>query len=40
VHPVSGAIVLVAAGVEVLDWAQVAAEHLMRLAEFVPGAGG
>jgi hypothetical protein len=37
VHPLSGAIVLTAAGVEMLEWLQTGAEHLVRLVNIAPG---
>lgn len=40
VHPVSGAIVLVAAGVEVFEWLLVACEHLAHVAETMLGQAG
>jgi K+ transporter len=37
IHPVSGAIVLAAAGVEALDWLQAALDHVGRLAVKIAG---
>ena len=39
VHPISGALVLAAAGVELVEWVQVALEHLAHLIE-APGPTG
>lgn len=37
-HPISGGIVLTAAGVELVEWLHTAAEHLARLMEAATGA--
>ena len=40
VHPISGALVLAAAGVELAEWVQVAVEHLVHLVEAPGPIGG
>jgi len=40
VHPTSAAIVLVAAGIEVLEWLETGVEHLARLVDLTPGPAG